>query len=383
MLMYISKEQIALEKIDADFKNLVQEAGDFAKSTLENMSAMDKLHSLDAQVPTYKSAGLKICKNKLVDSAAENDIVFIPQGVVEIEKDAFKNQDRGVSKIIFPEGLRKIGVSAFEGCSNILDMDVKEPELCYYADISSDDEIDQFSRGYSQFPSTLEEIGDYAFRSFGNNSHGFGENLMEYLILPKTLKKIGIGAFEDSGIRAIYINGPWYISERCFQGSGLRKAILGDNVIRIEKIAFGSCSRLEKIVFGRKIKEIGDFAFDFCLALKELKFPDSLKKIGKAAFTECRRLGEIAIPDNVTEIGENAFSKCKSLEKAILGKGITSILECCFSNCGSLKEVVIPDNVTEIAHNAFKNCSDFTIFGIAGSYAEQYAKENNIKFQAI
>lgn len=381
--MYISKEQIALEKIDVDFKNLVKEADDFAKSTLENTSAMDKLHSLEAQEPTYRSKGLKIKNGVLEGSTATNEIIFIPQGVVEIEKDAFKNRDRGTSKIIFPEGLRKIGVSAFEGCPNILYMDVKEPELCYYADISSDDEIDQFSRGYSRFPSTLEEISDHAFHSFGNNSHGFGENLMEYLILSKTLKKIGVGAFEDSGIRAIYVNGPQYISERCFQGSGLRKAILGDNIIRIEKIAFGSCSRLEKLVFGRKIKEIGDFAFDFCLALKELKFPDSLKKIGKAAFIECGRLGEIAIPDNVTEIGENAFSKCKSLEKAILGKGITFIPECCFSNCGSLKEVIIPDNVTEIANNAFKNCGEFTIFSTAGSYAEQYAKENNIKFQSI
>lgn len=382
--MYISDEQVALEKIDVDFRRNVKAAKVFSESNLQGLLDTDELHSIEeAQKPTYKSKGLKIKDGVLLSATTKSEIVFIPEGVVEIGKDAFKNRDRGNSKIIFPEGLRKIGDSAFEGCLKLIDMDVKEPELCYYADISVYDEIDQLSRGFSQFPSTLEEIGDCAFRSFGDNAHGFGLKLMEYLVLPKSLKKIGSGAFEDSGIRAIYINGPQSISERCFQGSGLRKAILGDNIIRIEKIAFGSCSRLEKVVFGCKIKEIGDWAFDYCLVLEKIKFPDSLEKIGKNAFSECGLLANLEIPDSVTEIGENAFSKCKSLKKVKLGKGITSIPICCFSNCEKLKKVIVPENVIEIAPNAFKNCSNFTILGTAGSYAEEYAKENNIEFIAL
>ena len=229
----------------------------------------------------------------------------------------------------------------------------------------------------------IEEIGENAFRSFGDNSHGFGQRLMEYLILPQSLKKLGKGAFEDAGIRAIYIAGPQTISERCFQGSGLRKVILGDNVKTIENVAFGSCSRLEKVVFGRNIKVIGDWAFDYCLSLKKVVFPDSLEKIGKSAFGGCGCLTNIEIPDSVTEIGENAFSKCKDLKKVKIGKGLTAIPECCFSNCSKLNEIIIPDTVIQIAQNAFKNCSNFTIIGNIGSSAEQFAKENNIKFEAI
>lgn len=385
--MYISEEQKILEKIDTDFKISVKTAKEFKETTLQNMSDMQKLYAIDklpkAQKPTYKSKRFKIENGVLLCASIASEIVFIPEGVTEIGKDAFKNRDKGNCKIIFPNGLKKIDTSAFEGCSNLIELDVKDPELCYYANISADDEIDQFSKGFSQFPPTLEEIGDNAFRSFGNNSHGFSENLMEYLILPQNLIRLGKGAFEDSGIRAIYIAGPQTISERCFQGSGLRKVIFGDNVKKIERIAFGSCSRLEKVIFGRNIKEIGEWAFDFCLSLKKVELPNLLKKIGKGAFHECGRLSSIEIPNSVTEIGENAFSKCISLEKVEIGKGLTTLPECCFSNCNKLKEVIIPDTVSEIAHNAFKNCSDFTIIGIADSCAEQFAKENNIKFKSI
>jgi hypothetical protein len=385
--MYISAEQTALGKNDKDFKRNVKAAKEFKEATLQNMSDMQKFYAIDelpkAQKPSYKSKRLKIEGNVLVRSTCTSETVFIPAGVTEIGNEAFKNRDRGTYKIVFPEGLKKIGCSAFEGCSNLIEMDVKAPDLCYYADISADDEIDQFYRGFSIFPSSLEEIGDNAFRSFGDNAHGFGQNLMNYLILPQSLTKLGKGAFEDSGVRTIYIAGPQTVSERCFQGSGLRKVIFGDNVKKIERIAFGSCSRLEKVVFGRNIKEIGDWAFDFCGALKKIAFPDSLEKIGKGAFSDCGSLSEIVIPDSVTEIGENAFSKCKNLKEVKIGKGLTAIPECCFSNCSKLKKVIIPDNVTDISPLAFKNCSDFTILGNLGSYAETYAKENNIPFLAL
>lgn len=385
--MYISAEQIALEKIDTDFKRNVKAAKEFKEATLQNMSDMQKLYAIDelpkAQKPSYKSKRLKIEGDVLVRSTCTSETVFIPAGVTEIGNEAFKNRDRGTFKIIFPEGLKKIGCSAFEGCSKLIEIDVKDPDLCYYADISADDEIDQFYRGFSIFPSSLEEIGDNAFRSFGDNAHGFGQNLMNYLILPQSLTKLGKGAFADSGVRTIYIAGPQTVSERCFHGSGLRKVIFGDNVKKIERIAFGCCSRLERVVFGRNIKEIGDWAFDFCSALKKISFPDSLEKIGKGAFGDCGLLTRVEIPDSVTEIGENAFSKCINLKEVKIGKGLTAIPECCFSNCNKLKKVIIPDNVTDISPLAFKNCSDFTILGNLGSYAETYAKENNIPFLAL
>lgn len=44
-------------------------------------------------------------------------------------------------------------------------------------------------------------------------------------------------------------------------------------------------------------------------------------------------------------------------------------------------DVTIPDSVTKISLVAFQNCPNMTIHASAGSYAEKYAKENNIKFE--
>lgn len=55
-----------------------------------------------------------------------------------------------------------------------------------------------------------------------------------------------------------------------------------------------------------------------------------------------------------------------------------------FKNCTSLKTVFIRKEVNRIDKTAFTNCSpDLCIEGYSGSYAEQYAKENNIKFESI
>lgn len=384
--MYISEEQKELSKIDADFIKKIKKAQVFAKDTLENQKERKKLEAIEelprVQKPTYKSRLLKIENGVLVSSRTPSETVFIPAGVTEIGNEAFKAPKRLNIKIIFPDGLKRIGVSAFEGCEDIFNMDVKDPDLCYYDGVWKDDEFGQFSRGFSQFPSSLEEIGDYAFRN-AYKSNGYSRPLLEYVILPQNLKHIGKGAFMSSGIREVYIAGPHTVSEHCFSSSGLRKVIFGDKVKTIERIAFDGCNQLEKILFGSNIKEIGDYAFCFCLSLKKLELPNALEKIGKGAFSECGRLTSVEIPNSVTEIGENAFTKCKSLQKVKLGTGITTIPSCCFSNCTNLKKVEIPASVTAMDHLAFKNCNKLTIYAPAGSYAEQYAKENNIQFEAI
>ena len=67
--------------------------------------------------------------------------------------------------------------------------------------------------------------------------------------------------------------------------------------------------------------------------------------------------GDVTIPDGVTSIGDSAFE-----------------------GCSNLTSITIPDGVTSIWYSAFWGCENLTIHAPAGSYAEQYAKENNIPF---
>ncbi len=388
--MYISKEQKELSKIDAEFRKLVKEAENFTENTLKRLEDWRKHIYIDelnkAKKPTFKSKRLKIKDNVLLKSCSPFETIFIPKGVVEIGEEAFKGGKNAT--IVFPDGLKKIGANAFKDVTTLFRMDVKDIELCYPAEafylVREGEEIDQFSKGFSQLPSTLEEIGDYAFQGCGKESYLYYKQTFEYLILPKALKRIGKAAFMDCGIKAVYIAGPETVSESCFSGSRrLVKVILGDKIKKIGKLAFDGCGELEKVVFSKNLQEIDECAFSGCVSIKKITLADTLKKIGKYGFCECKKITSVIIPNSVTEIGERTFFKCENISKVKIGEGLTIIPPECFGECKKLIEVEIPSSVTYIASDAFKNCKKLIIRATRNSYAEQYAKEKNIKFVAI
>ncbi|MEE1219059.1 MAG: leucine-rich repeat protein, partial [Ruminococcus sp.] len=94
-------------------------------------------------------------------------------------------------------------------------------------------------------------------------------------------------------------------------------------------------------------------------------------------------LKSIVIPDSVTIIIDEAFIGCTALESVVFGHGISTIGDI-FQGCTSLKSVTIPNNVTHIYETALLyHKSDFFIYGYKGSYAETYAKENDVQFKMI
>ena len=64
------------------------------------------------------------------------------------------------------------------------------------------------------------------------------------------------------------------------------------------------------------------------------------------------------IPSSVTEIGDSAFA-----------------------HCDNLKVVEIPSGVNQIGRNAFNGCKNLTLSVRAGSYAEQYAIEEEVPYK--
>ena len=89
----------------------------------------------------------------------------------------------------------------------------------------------------------------------------------------------------------------------------------------------------------------------------------------------------IKIPDCITSIGYWEFKNCINLTNITIPDSITSIGEFAFYNCSNLTNITIPDSVASIGDWAFSGCPNLTIYGNEGSYAETYAKNNNIKFQ--
>lgn len=125
----------------------------------------------------------------------------------------------------------------------------------------------------------------------------------------------------------------------------------------------------------------GDAVFEG-LGLKRISLPDSVTSIGDSAFSGCTGLKSITIPGSVTSIGEWAFRQCYDLKSITIPDSVTSIGFHAFDSCINLTDITIPASVTSIGKDVFEGCSDFTVHGKAGSFAESYAKENKLHFQA-
>jgi len=84
------------------------------------------------------------------------------------------------------------------------------------------------------------------------------------------------------------------------------------------------------------------------------------------------------------EIGFYAFERCNNLKSIVIPEGVTWIGPETFSDCSSLASVAIPESVEDIYDSAvFKNCPKVTLYCVPGSYATQYAQENDLDYFEI
>ena len=88
------------------------------------------------------------------------------------------------------------------------------------------------------------------------------------------------------------------------------------------------------------------------------------------------------IPSTISKIDYLAFNRCTMLESVTI-PGAIRIARNAFKNCTALKDVTICSIFVEISNGAFDGCPNLTIHAPAGSFAEAYAKENGIPFEAV
>ncbi|MBP3656488.1 MAG: leucine-rich repeat domain-containing protein [Clostridia bacterium] len=152
----------------------------------------------------------------------------------------------------------------------------------------------------------------------------------------------------------------------------------GYAVSAIGKRAFFKCKPIISVVIPGSVTSIGEYAFYGCSSLTSVAIPEGVTSIGNEAFYGCSFLTSVVIPESVTFIGDSAFCNCKSLEAVVIPGSVTSIGNDAFCGCSSLTSVSIPDSVASIGEYAFPKRTMLTV--PAGSYAEQWAKENGYPF---
>lgn len=196
------------------------------------------------------------------------------------------------------------------------------------------------------------------------------------------------------------------IADNSFCGEEVEEAIFTEGIAYIGRRAFAGCSRLHQAVLPVSMKEIGDGAFEECANVKSISLPMQLERIGESVFkgsglrtlsipksvywigdrmlAECLELDSISIPENVDRIPNGMFEGCRSLKKVVLSDQLIGIGDRAFFGCCSLDLLIIPDSVSKIGQDAFTGTNkQFIIQCSFGSYAEEYARKNKIKYQLV
>ena len=157
--------------------------------------------------------------------------------------------------------------------------------------------------------------------------------------------------------------------------SSLKSVSIGNNVQRIEYLAFRNCRELKNIILPSSLEFIGDDAFQGCSSLQSIEIPNSVTKINSGAFEGCSNLKEIILPNGLNEIGYRVFYGCSSLTTIAIPVSVNKIGRQAFNGCESLSEISLPNSVTEIEEYAFKGCDALSSVKLSNNltYIGQYA----------
>ena len=94
---------------------------------------------------------------------------------------------------------------------------------------------------------------------------------------------------------------------------------------------------------------------------------------------------EITYEGVITGLEMGCFSSNEKIEEIMLPDTLKYIGKDCFENCPNLKKVIIPASVESFCEddNTFSGSENVVIYTPAGSPAESFAKERNIKVIAL
>ena len=216
------------------------------------------------------------------------------------------------------------------------------------------------------------------------------KNLTGDLVIPNSVKEIGILAFAD----CTGLNGTLTLSNKlekilgsAFYNSGFTGTLkLPNSLTNIGSSAFQNCKYFTSLELSNALSVIPEYAFNGCVGLSgRLVIPNSVTEIGENAFSGCTgfnstltlssKLGKIGqdafynctgftgslkLPSSLTEIGIAAFMNCKYFTSLELPNTLSVIPGTAFKGCEGLSgNLIIPNSVTEIGDQAFQNCTGF------------------------
>lgn len=321
------------------------------------------------------------------------DAYEVPDGTEEIGFGAFTRSS--VTEVTLPEGLKKIGVSAFAGCK-----DLKMPELpasletleahafgAYTSDLHLTDEpqpqitiaigpnLSYIGQGaFDRIPSrvfTVDEENTYFKAVEGNLCNGVGDAVTAFamngtgqLVVPDTVCTLETELFTfinaadtlcDDWSEDVDVEIPSSVTR--FQGNW--RTLLPGELLHVE-----AGSDAEAFAWKNSI----DYNFCFDRTSEEYHVSEEAEQVhtiekdgfiydedGTILLDAPDDIVEAVVPEGTLEIGERAFSYCTQMKSIVLPEGLRRIGDSAFYKCTALEEIAFPDSLEELGYGVFSD----------------------------
>ena len=287
----------------------------------------------------------------------QNYTLNINEGTVVVNKYAFQGCS-GLTKIIFPNSLKRIETNAFKDCMSLAELTIP----------NSVQKIEyQAFYGCNALTSVSIPFVGYELNSseYFNVIFGKVPTKLANVKITGSISRISANAFSECGnIKSVVLpDTAESIGENAFKGCAALNSInIPDNVTEIGQYAFYGCSSLVDVTLPNKLTKLPSYCFYGCTKLETVQLPSSFEEIGQYAFQNCNSLKSIIIPSEVKIIGSHAFGGCTSVTSVMFsGEKLENIGSYAFQGCSMLSEIIISASVVMVGEYAFSECPNLVI----------------------
>lgn len=216
---------------------------------------------------------------------------------------------RNITRIVMPNTIRTLGVSAFEQCISLKNITLS---------------------------TALTNLPEYVFSNCS----------LTAIHIPKNVKTIHNQAFfRTAQLAALTVDS-----------SNASFSAVGNVLYNKAKTTLLHCPQgLTKVTFAGTVKSIGSYAFMYCNKITSLVVPASVTKLAENAFFDCAALASLKI-SGAKSMGSPLVQNCASLTTFTLGKGPTELPHNMIVNCKNLKTINLPEKLKTINAYAVINC---------------------------
>lgn len=282
-----------------------------------------------------------------------------------IDSSAFYDNDF-IETVYIPDCVDRIICVAFDSCDNLKSVTGCKGITWLDYDVFCD------CTSLTSYPltSNLKTIGNGAFKN----------TAITTVVFPTTLEEIGAYAYEDcDNLTELKIPDGVELGDEAFSHcDGLKKVVLG-NIDEYGGYLFYKCDNLETVEISNGVRHIDHGIFKECVSLKNVKLPNTVREIGYDSFYGCKSLTSLTIPYGVLKIKSDAL-RFSGLKTLVLPSSI-NYFESDVLYGTHLDLIQVPMGVTEFNPDISSTSSIGKIRCFKGSAAEQFALSEHIPIE--